>query len=687
MTFQDLMGSNRTGNNETLKWLYSSNQQNFDELLHQMKKNTVVPLFGAGFSGEAYSGWADLLRNMAKPFPSCAASVESCLTSGAFEEAASLLCKKMGEFYFLEELYRTFGPQTLPDSIGKISKERKGIPHIFTGPVMTTNVEQVIEELYERKLPVLCPHTDYHHSQAERALQSSAPILYKLHGDIEDREHVVFTKEQYDGVYGSSAGDSTLVQTLKQIFSAKTVLFLGCSLESDRVLEVLDRCCGSHVYYALVELPEETKNDADPFAPNLLNADGTEKEAYKRRRQFMSKHHIKCIWYPYHKFDSLNVFLQELQNQCGTPSSKPPSNIPAARRAILGRDEIIADVYQHCMTGNCPVFVTGTGGIGKTEVCHMVLRRMEQDGKRILYVNVTDLQEPAALCHAMAQAVGAEPWPDTQAIKLPAYLDYVKEKISACPQATLYLDNWEDLWYATKEQDDQRLKMLEWMAELCHSGVPVLLSSRVIPEEYDVTIKICSVPTLDRKSGVDRALFQQVYEAKQGHLPLKGDSYEKLLEQLDGHPLTIVLTATQAAGAASWDSVLTRWTLAAQRTTNTRHNRLDTALQMSWDGVSESPGCIMVWGLIALSRGDLAYSQLMELTENELEQQQWEDSVRLLRNASLLDWSEDGTTLQMLQPIKEAFFLLANEQEGLPCFERWEYFFLPVLNSVYTRLG
>ena len=383
MTFQDLMGSNRIDSNETLKWLYSSNQRNFDELLNQLKKNTVVPLFGAGFSGEAYSGWAKLLRNMAKPFPSCAASVESCLTSGQFEEAASLLCEEMGEFDFLEELYRTFGPHTLPDSIGKISKERKGIPHIFTGPVMTTNVEQVIEELYERKLPVLCPHTDYHHSQAERALQSSAPILYKLHGDIEDREHVVFTKEQYDGVYGSSAGDSTLVQTLKQIFSAKTVLFLGCSLTSDRVLEVLDRCCGSHVYYALAELPEETKNDTDPFAPNLLNADGTEKEAYKGRRRFMSKHHIKCIWYPYHKFDSLDVFLQELQNQCGTPLSKPPSNIPAARRTILGRDRIVADVYQHCMTDNCPIFVTGTGGIGKTEVCHMVLRRMEQEGKRI----------------------------------------------------------------------------------------------------------------------------------------------------------------------------------------------------------------------------------------------------------------------------------------------------------------
>ncbi len=311
----------------------------------------------------------------------------------------------------------------------------------------------------------------------------------------------------------------------------------------------------------------------------------------------------------------------------------------------------------------------------------MVLRRMEEAGKTILYVNVTNIQEPATLCHAIARAAGAEPLSDAQATNLPFYLSYLNRTIAAHPQAAVYLDNWEDLWYATDRQEEPRLQLLEWMAELCRRGVPVLLSSRIYPEEYDVSLIPYLLPALDRASGVDRALFQQVYQSKNGHLALEGDAYEALLKQLDGHPLSIVLTATQAAGAASWDSVLTRWTTATQKTSNTRHTCLNTALQMSWDAVSDSPGCILVWGLVALSRGDLAFSQLKKLAGSPAEQQQWEECIHQLRTASLLDWSEDGMALQMLQPIKEAFFLLASKEEALPCFERWYQFFLPILKQ------
>ena len=682
MTFQDLMGTNYKGNDAPLQNLYRKNQNYFEELVDHLKQNTVIPLFGAGFSAAAYPGWANLLRKMAESYPDCHEALEQHLKNGEFEEAASLLCAEMGEFEFQEELFRTFGPQTLPEAIQKISKERKAIPQIFTGPLATTNVEQVLEDLYHRQLPVLCPHTSYQQPQAERALQSSSPILLKLHGDIDDLKHVIFTKEAYDAVYKNLEEDSTLVRTLKQIFSAKVVLFLGCSLESDRVLKVLEHCCDHHVYYALVGLPEETVEKSAPLSPKLL-VDGKEQEAYRRRRQFMAKHHIKCIWYPHGQHNALDVFLQELQNRLGPPP-KPPSVIPPARRDILGRELSINSIYQSCLNGRSPIFVTGPGGIGKTEVCHMVLRRMEEAGKTILYVNVTNIQEPATLCHAIARAAGAEPLSDAQATNLPFYLSYLNGTIAAYPQAAVYLDNWEDLWYATDGQEEPRLQLLEWMAELCRRDVPVLLSSRIYPEEYDVSLTPYPLPALDRASGVDRALFQQVYQSKNGHLALEGDAYETLLKQLDGHPLSIVLTATQAAGAVSWDSVMTRWTTATQKTSNTRHACLNTALQMSWDAVSDSPGCILVWGLVALSRGDLAFSQLMELAGSPAEQQQWEECVHQLRTASLLDWSEDGTALQMLQPIKEAFFLLATQEEALPCFERWSQFFLPILEQANT---
>lgn len=680
MTFQDLMGFNYKGSDQSLKYLYHKNQQHFEELVSQLKRNAVVPLFGAGFSAAAYPGWSSLLKKMSEPYPDCKDALKQHLSAGEFEEAASLLCEEMGEFEFQEELYDIFGPHTLPEAISKMSEARKAISQIFIGPLVTTNVEQVLEKLYHHSLPVLCPHTTYHQSQTDRALQSSSPILFKLHGDIGDPAHVVFTKESYDAVYQNLTENNTLVRTLKHIFFTKTVLFLGCSLESDRVLKVLERCCDNHVYYALVGLPEETKQKSNPLEPCLLNADGTLKKHYRNRRKFMSDHHIKCIWYPYEQFDALDIFLRELQNRLCI-RSKFSSPIPAAVRTIIGRDQAIDTIYQSCTADHCPVFVTGAGGIGKTEVCHMVLRRMEEVGKSILYVNVTSLQEPTTLCREVAQAADAEPLPDSQAVNLPAYLAYLMKKIIALPQAVLYLDNWEDFWYATNGQDSTRLQLLEWMSELCRQDVPVLISSRVYPEEYDINATIYPLPALDQTPGVDRALFQQVYQSKNGHLPLEGASYEKLLKLLDGHPLAIILTATLAAGATSWDSVLVNWTKSTQKTSNPRHTSLDTALQMSWDAVSKSSDCRTVWGLVALCQDKLAFYQLMELADSSAEQQQWEEDIRLLRTASLLDWSQNGTALQMLQPVKEAFFLLAEVSEMLPCFERWFRFYLSILEE------
>lgn len=157
MTFEDLMGSNAAGPNDLIQRLYKKNRENFEELIAQIKKGSVVPLLGAGFSATVYPSWSKLLIEMAQPFPNCTREVEESVGSGSFERAASLLCEEMGEFEFLRELHGTFGRHTLSQAMERISSERKTIPQIFTGPLMTTNVDQMIEEIYARNLPVREP--------------------------------------------------------------------------------------------------------------------------------------------------------------------------------------------------------------------------------------------------------------------------------------------------------------------------------------------------------------------------------------------------------------------------------------------------------------------------------------------------------------------------------------------------
>lgn len=679
MAFEDLMGANYKGECPTLKHLYQQNKRAFQGIQEQLAKNNLIPLFGAGFTGYVYPVWPSLLRKMAKPFPNCQAQLEKQLNDSQFEEAASTLCEEMGEYDFQEELYQTFGPRTVPDAMNKLTPARKAIPRIFNGPMMTTNVDLCLEEIYGHRLEVLCPHTEYHLPQADRSLQTAAPILFKLHGSVSDREHMVFTKEAYDKVYLSpSAQSSPLVHTLSSIFSSRPVLFLGCSLGTDRVVQVLNACCEHRSYFALVELPKETENEANPWEPLLLNADGTENEAYRQRRLFMSKHHIQCIWYPCDQYEALDWFLQALlPPEAPTPKKRSP--IPALRRSLVGRDVFIQNLYERCTNHSAPVFVTGIGGQGKTEVCHAVLRRLEEDGHNILYVSVAEIQSPALLCQTIAQRAGIPTLPDDKASDLPGYLDYLLDELSTRSHAVLYLDNFEDVWHAA--QEDERLKVLEFLVQLCQMGLPVLLSSQVAPTSYDVPQDVLPLESLNRKDGKDRELFQAIYEEKKGHLPLEGQALETLLQQLDGHPLSILLTATLAAHAPSWENVLERWTHAQQKTSNPRHTSLDTALQAVWDALSPFPEAIHLWGLIALYYGPLEYPQLMELAKNEQERQQWEASIDQLCDACLVNWDDTRATLVMLQPVKEGFFLLAEADDVVSCILQWYDHYGSILES------
>ena len=682
MAFEDLMGANYKGECPTLKRLYQQNERAFQGIQEQLAKKNLIPLFGAGFTGYVYPVWPSLLRKMAEPFPNCQAKLEEQLNDGQFEEAASTLCAEMGEFEFREELCQTFGPHTVPDAMNKLTPARKAIPRIFNGPMMTTNVDLCLEELYGHRLEVLCPHTEYHLPQADRALQTAAPILFKLHGSVTDREHMVFTKEAYDTVYPCSQEPTPLSETLSSIFRSSPVLFLGCSLGTDRVVQVLNACCEHRTYFALVELPKETKNKANPWEPLLVNADGTENEVYRQRRLFMSKHHIQCIWYPCGQYDALDWFLQALlPPEAPTPKKRSP--IPALRRTLVGRDVFIQTLYEHCTNHSAPVFVTGVGGQGKTEVCHAVLRRLEGEGHDILYVPAAGIQSPALLCQAIAQRAGIPTLPDDKASDLPGYLDYLRDGLSTRSHAVLYLDNFEDVWHAA--QEDERLKVLEFLAQLCQMDLPVLLSSQVAPTSYDVPQDVLPLESLNRKDGKDRELFQDIYEEKKGHLPLEGQAFETLLQQLDGHPLSILLTATLAAHAPSWENVLERWTHAQQKTSNSRHTSLDTALQAVWDALSPSSETIHLWGLIALYYGPLEYTQLMELAEDEQKRQQWEASIDQLCDACLVDWDDTGAALVMLQPVKEGFFLLAEADEVISCILQWCRYYAPILEQANDR--
>ncbi|NUQ79191.1 MAG: SIR2 family protein [Polyangiaceae bacterium] len=87
-----------------------------------------------------------------------------------------------------------------------------------------------------------------------------------------------------------------LPSALRRIFSSATVLFLGCSLNTDRTLRVFRHVVGQPAlpaHYAIIEAPADE---------GVLRA----------RRRMLGEHRIVPIWYPSGRHEAVETFVRAL---------------------------------------------------------------------------------------------------------------------------------------------------------------------------------------------------------------------------------------------------------------------------------------------------------------------------------------------------------------------------------------
>lgn len=126
------------------------------------------------------------------------------------------------------------------------------IPQLTDGCVITTNFDKLLETVFEaRHKPFqgFMHGIQQHSSFASKLVQGSRCIL-KLHGTFDANETYIFSKQQYDDAYGNSCLDYTkpLAKVLRQIFISHSLVFIGCSLEQDRTLELFLNVVDSNVF-------------------------------------------------------------------------------------------------------------------------------------------------------------------------------------------------------------------------------------------------------------------------------------------------------------------------------------------------------------------------------------------------------------------------------------------------------
>jgi HAD superfamily phosphoserine phosphatase-like hydrolase len=228
-------------------------------------RGRLVPFVGAGLSiPYGYPSWNQLLENLASHV-GLQDEVRLHLDKAEFEEAAELIAET-ASINYLDDSLRSVFDHTPLRALGALGAVRY-LPNIARCGVLTTNFDRVLEMIYE---DAGRPFTEIFHGnqirEASKAIQFGRSFLLKLHGDYRDSGHRILTLSEFSKVYGSPDAHSVnldldLPSVLGQAFASNPLLFLGCSLKTDRTITVISRLAtklSGTVHFALLSAGEMT---------------------------------------------------------------------------------------------------------------------------------------------------------------------------------------------------------------------------------------------------------------------------------------------------------------------------------------------------------------------------------------------------------------------------------------------
>lgn len=284
----------------------------------------VIPFIGAGMSHDyGVPMWGEFLE-MAAVTDEDKTEVKRLVNDGKYEDAAQFL-----DSGGRGEHFRALISERLDVDV-EAERRRTGplslLPLLTRGPVITTNFDRVIEAFYEAaERPFTGDAWIAGRQEPLRirdAIQQNRHALIKLHGDVRDASTFTFTALEYAASYGSREHGTrgVLTQLGNVIYTNRPLLFLGCSLEKDRTLAVLQQEASENTYltnYAVLAAPKT--------GPEL-----------EQRRDELKSAGIVPLWFMPGQFNQITVLLERLV-ECATTddvtaddankfdSTKPPN--------------------------------------------------------------------------------------------------------------------------------------------------------------------------------------------------------------------------------------------------------------------------------------------------------------------------------------------------------------------------
>lgn len=321
-------------------------------------------------------------------------------------------------------------------------------------------------------------------------------------------------------------------------------------------------------------------------------------------------------------------------------------------REILGRKSNVNQIVNDLKTlkPNKPFVVMGSPGIGKTEICRCVYKALKEEIPDLYmpFIDCMSISDINALTDAIIRALGFRV---PEGTTFDGMLNFIKNHLAKMnvnrSKVVIYFDNWESIWYGVKSSESEMDLLINILQLIKACGCYSLISTTSCLKGID--IKDYDIPILDFP--FDREIFLSIYTTNDEQLD--EETFGKLLEELAGYPLAIVLVAYQAKRYPNLKMVLDNWRAAYANTGISKHRSMEAAVRMSWNAIKHLESAKVIWGIMSIAVGDISIDLLKEVMEQEHNESWWE-GLEELKSANVITYK--GQYISMLSPLKELCF-------------------------------
>lgn len=276
---------------------YERNVERFEQLENCLIEGLVVPFIGAGISVECgFPTWKGHLIQQGRTSGLDTDHVSELLNNGHYETVIEEIEQNGRRDAFIQEIRDVFS------RTGRITQTTLRLTELFTDTLITTNYDHILEQAFdtgaENNLQLLDSSNILNQPEIDKT------TIIKLHGDIKQPTRCIISKNQYNEAYGNGTLDLTkpIPKVLSYHYKTSSLLFLGCSLNRDRTMEV----------FQAVKTQMGDKDRPQHFSLESMPA--TEAELASRNA-YLLNFGITPIWFPNGSYEYVEQILRLARNE------------------------------------------------------------------------------------------------------------------------------------------------------------------------------------------------------------------------------------------------------------------------------------------------------------------------------------------------------------------------------------